>query len=84
MPRAILEEARIHPAIRQAIAADNAEIVHEVAAAVAGNDIVIVGMAGSEPRCPHGSPDPLQAPSRISAIGHAPLRPARPMTLVVQ
>ena len=45
MSRTILDEAQIHPAIREAIAASHADIVREVAAAIAGNDIVVVGMA---------------------------------------
>ena len=44
MPRAILPEARIHPAIRDAIAKYHADIVGEVEAAVAANDVVVVGM----------------------------------------
>jgi glutaredoxin-related protein len=45
MGRNILDEAQIHPAIRDTIANNHAEIVQEVKAAVAGNDIVVVGMA---------------------------------------
>lgn len=45
MPRAILDEARIHPAIRDTIAARHAEIVREVESAVAASDVVVVGMA---------------------------------------
>ena len=44
MPRSILGEDKIHPAIREKIAAHHAEIVKEVQAAVAANDIVVVGM----------------------------------------
>jgi glutaredoxin-related protein len=44
MPRAILEEARIHPAIRERIAGHHADIVKEVQDAVAGTDLVVVGM----------------------------------------
>src|SRR5256885_16099767 len=45
MPRAILEEARIHPAIRERIARHHADIVREVEAAIAAHDVVVVGMA---------------------------------------
>jgi glutaredoxin-related protein len=45
MSRSILDEAQIHPAIRQTIASNHADIVKEVRDAIAGNDIVIVGMA---------------------------------------
>lgn len=43
--RAILDEAHIHPAIRDAIATRHADIVREVGKAVAQNDVVVVGMA---------------------------------------
>jgi monothiol glutaredoxin len=45
MTRPILEQSRIHPAIRQTIAGNNVDIIHEVEAAVASNAIVIIGMA---------------------------------------
>ena len=45
MTRPILEQSRIHPAIRQTIADNNVDIIHEVEAAVASNAIVIIGMA---------------------------------------
>jgi glutaredoxin-related protein len=44
MPRSILEETQIHPAVRGKIAGYRADIVKEVQAAVAANDIVVVGM----------------------------------------
>jgi monothiol glutaredoxin len=44
VPRSILDESRIHPAIRGRIAGLNAEIVKEVQDAVAANAIVVVGM----------------------------------------
>jgi glutaredoxin-related protein len=44
MPRRVLEEIRIHPEIRDRIANYRNDIVREVEAAVAENDIVIVGM----------------------------------------
>jgi len=44
MARQILEESRIHPAIRDRIAALNADIVKEVQEAVAANAVVVVGM----------------------------------------
>jgi len=43
--RSILDEEQIHPAVRGAIANNHADIVQEVKAAIAGNDIVVVGMA---------------------------------------
>jgi glutaredoxin-related protein len=44
MSRSILDEAHIHPAIRETIANNHAGIVQEVQAAIAQNDIVVVGM----------------------------------------
>jgi monothiol glutaredoxin len=44
MQRAILDEAHVHPAIRERIATHQQAIVQEVQIAVAGNDIVVVGM----------------------------------------
>ena len=44
MPRRILEEDRIHPAIREKVATHHADIVQEVEDAIARNAIVVVGM----------------------------------------
>jgi monothiol glutaredoxin len=44
MPRNILPEERIHPAVRDKIAGYRADIVKEVEAAIAANEIVVVGM----------------------------------------
>ena len=44
MTRRILDEASIHPAIRDKVAGQHADIVREVQDAVAANAIVIVGM----------------------------------------
>lgn len=44
MSRRILNEARIHPAIRDKIAGSHADIVAEVEAAIAANRVVVVGM----------------------------------------
>lgn len=45
MPRPILDEARIHAAIREKVATNRTDIVREVQELVARNDIVVVGMA---------------------------------------
>lgn len=45
MPRQILDEAHIHPAIREFIVGRHADLVQEVQAAIAVNDVVVVGMA---------------------------------------
>ena len=47
MPRSILEEARLHPAIRDTVANLHADIVHNVQAAAASNPVLVVGMAGN-------------------------------------
>ena len=44
MPRPILEEAQIHPAIREQIAGWKQDIVRQVQAAVAKHAVVVVGM----------------------------------------
>ncbi|MEO9135513.1 MAG: glutaredoxin [Casimicrobiaceae bacterium] len=44
MPRPILAETQIHPAIRDYVATRNADIVREVQQAVTENDVVVVGM----------------------------------------
>ncbi len=50
MPRTILEEARLHPAIRDAVANNHADIVHNVQAASLSNPVLVVGM-GQNPHC---------------------------------
>jgi glutaredoxin-related protein len=45
MPRPILDEAHIHPAIRARIASHHQDIVQEVQAAIASHPVVVVGMA---------------------------------------
>jgi monothiol glutaredoxin len=47
MPRTVLEETRLHPAIRDKVANLNADIVHNVAAASSSNPVLVVGMAGN-------------------------------------
>lgn len=44
MPRAILDESHIHPAIREKVATHQQAIVREVQAAVAAHAVVVVGM----------------------------------------
>jgi monothiol glutaredoxin len=44
MPRPILDESRIHPAIRDKIARHQHDIVQEVMAAVRTHPVVVVGM----------------------------------------
>ena len=61
MPRTILGEDRIHPAVRDKIAGYRTDIVKEVQAAVAANDIVIVGM--------RQNPAPKKARKLLDAAG---------------
>ena len=61
MSRSVLDEAQIHPAIRQTIADNNADIVQEVQTAVAGNKVVVVGMAQN--------PFPKQVRKALDALG---------------
>lgn len=50
MPRSVLSEEQIHPAARDKVANNHADIVAEVQAAVAKHDLVVVGMA-QNPHC---------------------------------
>ena len=61
MNRNILDADRIHPAIRDKIAASHADIVQEVQAAIAANPIVVVGMAQN--------PFPRKARQALDAAG---------------
>ncbi|MDI1271160.1 MAG: glutaredoxin [Polaromonas sp.] len=63
MPRAILEESRIHPAIQGKIARHEQAIVQEVQAAVATHAVVVVGMAMN--------PFPRKARRALDAAGVA-------------
>lgn len=62
MPRSVLPESRIHPAVRDFVAGYNAVIVREVEAAVAADDIVVVGM--------RQNPFPRKARKLLEARGH--------------
>ena len=44
MSRNVLDEAHIHPAVRQRIQDKHSGIVEEVRAAIAAHDVVVVGM----------------------------------------
>ena len=61
MPRAVFDESRIHPAIRQRITERHRDLIQEVEAAIAANDIVVVGMAMN--------PHPRRARKALDAIG---------------
>ncbi len=48
MPRHVLTEEKVHPSIREKVAAFHRDLVEEVQKAVAEHDVVVVGM-GSNP-----------------------------------
>ncbi|HKE39445.1 MAG TPA: glutaredoxin domain-containing protein [Casimicrobiaceae bacterium] len=61
MSRSILDEAHIHPAIRQKVERNRVDIVREVQAAIASNEVVVVGMAQN--------PHPKKARKLLDAAG---------------
>ncbi|MBT9508581.1 glutaredoxin [Rhodoferax sp.] len=61
MPRPILDESHIHPAIREKIATHEQAIVREVQAAVAKHAVVVVGMGMN--------PFPKKARKTLDAAG---------------
>jgi monothiol glutaredoxin len=63
MPRLILEEASIHPAVRASIAQLNADLLAQVQAAVATHDVVVLGM--------RGNPVVTRARKALDAVGVA-------------
>jgi monothiol glutaredoxin len=63
MIRSVLDEAHIHPAIRETIAGHHASTVREVQTAVAANDVVVVGMTQN--------PFPKKARKLLDAAGIA-------------
>ena len=62
MSRPVLEEAKLHPAIREHVAQYGAGIVKEVQDAIAANAIVVVGMAFN--------PFPKKACKALDAAGY--------------
>jgi monothiol glutaredoxin len=63
MRRPLLPEDRVDPAIREAIASNHRDIIDEVEAAVAANDVVVVGMKQN--------PFPRRARKALTAAGIA-------------
>ena len=47
MPRLILDETRIHPAVREQVAHAHVEVVHNVQSATQSHPVLVVGMAGN-------------------------------------
>lgn len=62
-PRPVLDEVRIHPAIREKIATLHVDIIDEVRAAIAANPVVVVGMSQN--------PMPKKARKALDAAGIA-------------
>jgi len=63
MPRPILDESRIHPAVRQTVATHHTDIVAQVEAALAQHAVLVVGMAMN--------PMPKKARAALDAAGVA-------------
>ena len=63
MPRAVLDEAHIHPAIRDRVAGHHADTVQQVQRAVATHAVVVVGMSQN--------PFPRRARRALDAAGIA-------------
>jgi monothiol glutaredoxin len=63
MPRTVLPESQIHPAVREKIANYRSDVLKEVQAAVAANEIVVVGM--------RMNPFPKKARKALDAAGLA-------------
>jgi glutaredoxin-related protein len=61
MPRSVLEETKLHPAIREHVAQHGSGIVKEVQDAIAANAVVVVGMAAN--------PFPKKACKALDAAG---------------
>ena len=62
-PRPVLDEAHVHPAIREKIATLHFDIIDEVRAAIAANPVVVVGMSQN--------PMPRKARKALDAAGIA-------------
>lgn len=70
MTRPILDEAHIHPAIRQAISDKHSDIIREVQDAVAANDVVVVGMKQNPfPKKARKALDAISAPYKYLEYG---------------
>lgn len=70
MTRSILDESRIHPAIREKVSGFHAAIVKEVEAAIAANEVVVVGMGMNPfPRKAKGLLDAAAIPYKYLGYG---------------
>ena len=63
MSRPVLDESRIHPAVREKVSTHNTDIVKDVEAAIAAHAVVVVGMAQN--------PMPKKARTALDAAGIA-------------
>ncbi len=71
MPRPVLDESHIHPAVRARIATHHADIVQEVQAAVARNAVVVVGMGlNPMPKKARAALDAAQVPYTYLEYGN--------------
>jgi len=61
MPRMILEESKVHPAVRDKVAGYRNDLIKEVQAAVAASEVVVVGM--------RQNPAPKRARKLLDAAG---------------
>ena len=61
MPRSVLDESRIHPAVRERVASHHAALLQEVQAAIQQHAVVVVGMAQN--------PYPRKARKALEAAG---------------
>ncbi len=66
MPRPILDEAHLHPVIRERVAAHGQNIVQEVQAAAAGHAVVVADV--------RANPSPAKARRLLDAAGTAACR----------
>ena len=63
MSRPVLDQSRIHPAVREKVSTNNIDIVKDVEAAIAAHTVVVVGMAQN--------PMPKKARKALDAAGIA-------------
>jgi monothiol glutaredoxin len=71
MPRAILNEDQIHPAIREKVAGHHRSIIDEVQAAIAANAVVVVGMGiNPMPKKARASLDAAAVPYKYLEYGN--------------
>ena len=63
MSRPVLDQSRIHPAVREKVSTNNTDIVTDVEAAIAAHTVVVVGMAQN--------PMPKKARKALDAAGIA-------------